>query len=235
MNITILFTASIVVINVSMFLLDIIDAYRDEAKCRKKVDMRIKRECNLASAIRFAGLPSVRKTSKDEISFLKQFDVDEKTMKELRVIFQLIDLDCNDKLSAKEIGKLFFVLGYDYGDEYASVGSLTNDMLGGDVDFKAFISTLNQCSRKDTKYSKETTITAFEYFEKESGGKIHGEELLHILQSYKGKWEKERAYKMMKNAGLSTTRPIDYREFVSNLFSVWNCHGVTEILRLEMK
>ncbi len=180
----------------------------------------------------FATNTSISKTVVDQDVLLDEFNVEEKTMTELRVIFQLIDLDCNDKLSSEEISKLFLVLGYDNEHEYTSVDSLTNDIHGGDLDYKTFISTLNMCSKKDTKYSKHAILEAFRYFSKDNQGRIHGEELLNILQSYSGKWDKECAYKMMKNAGLSTTKYIDYRELVTNLFAVWNCNGVTEVLRI---
>lgn len=195
--------------------------------------MRIEKERNDESANRHATNVSTTSTiSNNEDGFLNEFQVDEKIMAELRVIFQLIDLDCNDKLSSEEIGKLFFVLGYDNGHESTSVDSLTNDIHGGDLDYETFIRTLNMCSKKDTKYSQETVLEAFHYFSKEYNDKIHGEELLSILQSYKGKWDKECAYKMVKNAGLSTTKYINYKEFVSNLFAVWSCNGVSEVLKL---
>lgn len=194
--------------------------------------MRIERESNMEFANRFASHGSNGLSNDGDGSMLNSFEVEAKIMKELRVIFQLIDLDCNDKLSSEEIGKLFFVLGYDNENDYTPVDSLTNDIHSGDLDYKTFISTLNKCSKKNTKYNKETVFAAFQYFGKGIEGKIHGEELLNILQSFKGKWDKECAYKMVKNAGLSTSKFIDYREFVSNLFAVWSCEGVSEILKL---
>ncbi len=206
---------------------------------RGKVEERLKLEAILSSANRFAAEePGKSDSSLDNpnspdggSNFLEEEYYYKGATKELRVMFQLIDLDDNDQLSCMELGKLFYV-GFEKDYKELPQKNILDKTLNGDLDFNTFVTALNNCSKRNTRYSKETVLRAFKYFENKDG-EITGPDLLRILQSYEGKWDEKHAASMVRNAGLSTAKNIDYKEFVSTLFTVWACDNASEILNLK--
>jgi Ca2+-binding EF-hand superfamily protein len=151
---------------------------------------------------------------------------------EVKVIFQLIDINGDEKLSRVELKRLLYVLGFD--DEFKNI-STTHKLLHRaaeeDVDFQSFFSVLNACA-KPTDQSKVSVLRAFNYFDSAGKGEIHSESLHGILRSYEGKWNDEDTQIMMRNAGLSKSKPINYSVFISTLYSVWECDCASQLLYL---
>lgn len=191
---------------------------RDEIAVKNRVDKRLEQEAVLNKANHFAASSSLKESYADSIK-LKLTDQNDNQIacEELLVMFQLIDLNGDDKISSMEIRKLLHVLGFEKDHDESPQINLFGKIFEGEVDFKTFFTAMNNCSKMKTQ-SKERALRAFEYFDKEKNGGIHGEDLAMVLQSYKGKWSKETANSIMRNAGLSTTKQIDYRDFVSTIF-----------------
>ena len=209
--------------------------YNDHG-ARGKVEERLKLEALLSSANRFAAAEPSSDTQSDDCGYDLEGgeECSKGITKELTVMFQLIDLDDNDQLSCTELGKLFRVLDLEQDDKELPKRNKWDKSWNGEVDFESFVIALNNCSKRNTRYSKKTVLRAFEYFEnKDKPGEIVGSYLLRILQSYEGKWDEKSANSMIRNAGLSTAKNIDYGDFVSTLYSVWNCENASEILKLK--
>lgn len=210
-----------------------IDLRRDEIAGKNEVNKRLEQEAMLNKANRFAASSHTPVQTNDEPSIVqsKYQNEDQIVTKELRVIFQLIDQNGDNRISSLEIRKLFYVLGFEKDYKTNAQRSIFDKISQGELDFKNFSIALNNCSKRKIQ-PKENVLRAFKYFEKGIDSKINGEYLSIILQSYKGKWSEGCANSMMRNAGFSKSKKIDYESFVSTLYSVWDCKSASEILSL---
>ena len=189
-------------------------------------------EAEVNRANTFASQLSQGQPNDSDFTYLQNENIDLNSLNELQIIFQLIDTDGDDKISCIELMKLFYVLGSRKDHTNNPQKDVMDEIFQGNLDFKTFAISVNNCSKKDTKYSKETVLHAFQFFEKETVNEISGADLFHILQSYDGKWNEASADSIMRNAGFTITKNLDYREFVSTLYSVWACENASEILSL---
>lgn len=208
------------------------DIRRDEKGGRKRVEEHLELEVVLNRANCFAAYPSLPSSDSSQFKLSREEDVDDSVIQELRALFQLIDLNGNEKLSCIELVKLFDSLCFQKDYKHTLHRDVFERLLQGKLDFQTFVTALNNCSNKNTQYSEEGIIRAFQYFGKDTG-EISGEDLLQLLQSYDGKWNKKTAISMMKNTGLSTTKNIDFGEFISTIHTVWACTNASEVLHLS--
>lgn len=154
---------------------------------------------------------------------------DQSILTELRVIFQLIDVNGDGKINDEELQKIRYVLGFE--DDPSNQVDITCTLKPCEFDFKSFTTELNNCSRRIDR-SEETVLCAFQYFSKGSIDKINCKSLNSILQSFTGKWSKEQASVMMKIAGISKSKIINYKELVSTMYSIWTCKNASELFNL---
>ncbi len=154
---------------------------------------------------------------------------DQSILTELRVIFQLIDVNGDGKINDEELRKIRYVLGFE--DDTSNQVDNTCTLEPYEFDFKSFITELNNCSRRIDR-SEETVLCAFQYFSKGSMDQINCKSLSSIMQSFTGKWSKEQASAMMRNAGFSKSKIINYKQFVSTMYSIWTCKNASELFNL---
>lgn len=206
--------------------------YLDQTKGKNRVENRMRQEAELHAVNQFAaGDESLTESNHDY--FINNSDecLDQVSMRELKVIFDLLDLNEDGKINKIEIEKLYQTLGFDIDLEVCRDKEQIQSILGdGDLNFEKFVYILNRCTAHHDVQSEEAVISAFDYFSTQ--GHLLGEHLNLILQSYEGRWAKEYSAFMLKNAGISCSKMIDYRGFIHTLYSIWGCKNASDLMKL---
>ena len=90
----------------------------------------------------------------------------------------------------------------------------------GELNFEQFVESLwNKKGIQNISYSEEMVLYAFQSFAMNTEGIIQRNTLVNTLLSFAGKWTKEHANSVLRDAGL-TANVLDYLEFVKVIFQL---------------
>lgn len=212
-------------------------AKRNENLTKMNIETRTSSQKITSEANRYAaGIPKAPQASNivdtDKeldtcLCLAKEYGTTIENIKELKEMFSLIDLDSSGTVNEKKFDKLFELIGI-VKDENENNHFLTVALLekhlstcSGVIDFPRFVALVHD-PIKENAYTQEMVINAFQYFARDMpSGKISRQQLLSILESFTGKWERRKSERVLKATCLDNgDGNFEYNKFVERCYSI---------------
>ncbi|CAF0966943.1 unnamed protein product [Brachionus calyciflorus] len=139
-------------------------------------------------------------------------------LKELKDCFHLFDNDNSGTISTRELKKVCESLGLKVKDrELSQLMQLMDKDSSGSIDFNEFVNVMaEQFYRVPTPAELEA---AFDHFDQDKSGYISEEELLLVMNRFKGNVNKADIQRMLQSVDKDKDNKINKKEFIAVILS----------------